>query len=61
VTSEDYSVIAAGFAQARREAEAMSYFHNIEGIDWAAEYVAGALEDVDPEFDREAFLEVCGV
>ncbi len=62
MTKKDFELIAWTFSTLRdRLIEERSNRNCITGVEYAIEQFAHALKNNNPRFDRERFLEACGV
>ena len=64
MTKKDFELIAAAFVLARAEITAKepetARTDLLDGVAYAAEFVADALASTNPRFDLDRFLDVCG-
>lgn len=65
MTHKDYQFIAAAFAASRSDVVTKepdeAHADMLDGIDLVAEHVADALARDNTRFDRQKFLDACGV
>lgn len=63
MTRKDYIAIAAAFRNAatRTVLGGGDVYNELVSLSWAAQYVADAMAQDNPRFDRERFLQATGV